>query len=221
VDHAADGNEAIAAAMRLAPDIGFLDVRVPGPDGLAVARALSGRMHIVFVTAVDDHAMEAFDTGAIDYVVKPIDLARLARTGLRLQARLGIGTPPADINAAFGGARPEQTSGPLRWLQASAGGTIKFIAVRDVLYFQSDNKYTRVVRIVRIGDEAFVRKAQKDLAARLDPRQFWHIHRATLVNVDFIDSVGRDALGAMSLALKGRGERFAVSKAFQHQFRGL
>lgn len=90
--------------------------------------------------------------------------------------------------------------------------------MRDVLHFRSDSKYTR---IVRVGDEAFVRKALTDLAAQLDPRQFWQIHRATLVNVDFIDSVGRDALGAMSPALKGRGERLAVSKAFEHQFRGL
>jgi DNA-binding LytR/AlgR family response regulator len=215
VHRATDGNDAIAALTRLAPDIAFLDVRVPGAGGLDVARAASGRAHVVFVTAFDDYAVEAFDQGAIDYVVKPIDLTRLAKTVLRLKSR--IGTPPPDINAALDAPLPRNDGQPLRWLQASVGDTIKFIAVRDVLYFQSDNKYTR---IVRAGDEAFVRKPLKDLAAQLDARQFWQIHRATLVNVDYIDTVARDALGAMSVVLKGRAERLPVSKAFQHLFRG-
>lgn len=215
VHRATDGDDAIAALIRLAPDIAFLDVRVPGASGLDVARAASGRAHVVFVTAFDDYAVQAFDQGALDYVVKPVELPRLARTVQRLKER--IDTVPPQIDAVLLAPQPRGAAEPLRWLQASVGDTIRFIAVRDVLYFQSDNKYTR---IVRAGDEAFVRKALKDLAAQLDAHQFWQIHRATLVNVDFIDSVARDVLGAMYVVLKARPERLPVSKAFQHLFRG-
>jgi DNA-binding LytR/AlgR family response regulator len=216
VHRATDGHDAAAALARQGPDIAFLDVHVPGASGLDVARVASGRAHVVFITAFDDYAVAAFDHGAVDYLVKPIDLVRLARTVQRLKALLG--TRPPDLRAVLENPTLQPTTQPIRWLQAGSGNSIKFMAVRDVLYFQSDNKYTRVVRT---DDDAFVRRALKDIAAQLDPRQFWQVHRATVVNVDFIDRVGRDAVGGMMIRLKGRPDTLAVSKAYQCLFRGL
>jgi DNA-binding LytR/AlgR family response regulator len=221
-----DGDEALARLMSAPTDIAFLDIRVPGTTGLDIARRFSSRLHVVFVTAHQDFAIEAFERGAVDYVLKPVNLARLATTVERLKGK--IAQPPRDLRetierldaapaatpASANGARTE----PTRWLQATVGHQTKLITIREVLYFQSDSKYTRVVRA---HDEALIRKSLVELLDTLDANQFWQIHRGTLVNTEFIESVVRDGLGGLELVLKGRQERLKVSRSFRHLFKGM
>jgi DNA-binding LytR/AlgR family response regulator len=226
-----DGDEALAHVLTAEPDVAFLDIRVPGTSGLEIARRFSNKVHVVFVTAHQDFAIEAFERGAVDYVLKPINLARLATTVDRLKGRLNgpprdlrevieqIGTPAAAPTA--GGDSAALTTAkaePVRWLQASVGNQTKLITIRDVIYFQSDSKYTRVVRA---QDEALIRKSLLELMEMLDARQFWQIHRGTLVNTEYIESVVRDAFGGLDLVLKGRSERLKVSRSYRHIFKGM
>lgn len=224
-----DGDEALARLMGAPTDIAFLDIRVPGTTGLDIARRFSSKIHVVFVTAHQDFAIEAFERGAVDYVLKPINLARLATTVERLKSKVtqpprdlretidrldGATSPGATAPAAGAGPRAE----PTRWLQATVGHQTKLITIREVLYFQSDSKYTRVVRA---NDEALIRKSLVELLDTLDANQFWQIHRGTLVNTEFIESVVRDGLGGLELVLKGRQERLKVSRSFRHLFKGM
>jgi DNA-binding LytR/AlgR family response regulator len=228
-----DGDEALAHVLTAEPDVAFLDIRVPGTSGLEIARRFSSKVHVVFVTAHQDFAIEAFERGALDYVLKPINLARLATTVDRLKGRVSspprdlrevieqIGTPATDALAgsAQGSAPAAAARGePVRWLQASVGNQTKLITIRDVIYFQSDSKYTRVVRA---QDEALIRKSLVELMELLDPQQFWQIHRGTLVNTEYIESVVRDAFGGLDLVLKSRGERLKVSRSYHHIFKGM
>ena len=228
-----DGDEALAHVLTAEPDVAFLDIRVPGTSGLEIARRFSSKVHVVFVTAHQDFAIEAFERGALDYVLKPINLARLATTVDRLKGRVSspprdlrevieqIGTPATDTLAgsAQGSAPAAAARGePVRWLQASVGNQTKLITIRDVIYFQSDSKYTRVVRA---QDEALIRKSLVELMELLDPQQFWQIHRGTLVNTEYIESVVRDAFGGLDLVLKSRGERLKVSRSYRHIFKGM
>ena len=221
-----DGDEALARLLSSPPDIAFLDIRVPGTSGLDIARRFSSKLHVVFVTAHQDFAIEAFERGAVDYVLKPVNLARLATTVERLKGKVSQSPrdlrelvdriePPAPVPAGGnGGAKPE----PTRWLQATVGNQTKLITIREVLYFQSDSKYTRVVRA---NDEALIRKSLVELLEMLDANQFWQIHRGTLVNTEFIESVVRDGFGGLELVLKGRDERLKVSRSFRHLFKGM
>ena len=222
-----DGDEALAHVLTAEPDVAFLDIRVPGTSGLEIARRFSNKVHVVFVTAHQDFAIEAFERGAVDYVLKPINLARLATTVDRLKGRLN--GPPRDLRevieqiaapaaAGEGAAATAAKAEPVRWLQASVGNQTKLITIRDVIYFQSDSKYTRVVRA---QDEALIRKSLLELMEMLDQRQFWQIHRGTLVNTEYIESVVRDAFGGLDLVLKGRGERLKVSRSYRHIFKGM
>lgn len=216
-----DGDDAVAFLMKETPDIAFLDIQVPGTTGLDIARKYSGRMHIVFVTAHQDHAIEAFERGAVDYLLKPLQVARLATTVERLQGKMS--SAPAEVRDAIehlaapapaGAHKPE----PMRWLQATVGNQTKLITLREVIYFQSDSKYTRVVRA---GDEALIRKSLVELMETLDTQTFWQIHRGTLVNTDCIESVVRDGFGGLELVLKGRKERLKVSRSYRHLFKGM
>jgi len=218
-----DGDEALARLLSAPPDIAFLDIRVPGTSGLDIARRFSAKLHVVFVTAHQDFAIEAFERGAVDYVLKPVNLARLATTVERLKGK--VSQPPRDVRevidrldtpagASPNGMRAEAT----RWLQATVGNQTKLITIREVLYFQSDSKYTRVVRS---NDEALIRKSLVELLESVDPQQFWQIHRGTLVNTEFIESVVRDGLGGLELVLKVRQERLKVSRSFRHLFKGM
>jgi len=224
-----DGDEALAYMLRERPDVAFLDIQVPGSSGLDIARQFSGRVHIVFVTAHTEHAVEAFERGAVDYLLKPLQTLRLASTIERLHGRLADGprpvppevlqsvraagaaetAPPADAGAA---------DGSLRWLQATVGTQTKLIPLREVMYMRSDTKYTR---IVRQRDEVLVRRSLADLLQVVDPKQFWQIHRSTLVNMEYVDAVVRDAFGGMELVLRGRDERLAVSRAHRALFKGM
>ena len=216
---AADGVEALRLLEEHQPDILFLDIQMPGASGREVARAAAGRCHIVFVTAFDQHAVEAFEQGAVDYLLKPVLPARLFATVSRLKER--IGAAPIDSDAVESviaqiGVSPARTA--LRWINASVGQNLRVITVDEVLYFQADNKYTRVVT----GQgEALIRKPLKDLVDELDPQQFWQIHRSTLVNAAAIDRIARDMRGRMLIHVKGRADTLLVSDSYAHLFRQM
>lgn len=217
VAEAADGIQALRCLQEFRPDVLFLDINMPGATGLEVARQASGCSRVVFVTAYDEHAVAAFEHGAIDYVLKPISAARLFTTVGRLKERLG--TPPARLDGVL-----ERLSGPqparayLRWINASVGQNLRLITVDEVAYFQADNKYTRVVTA---AGEALIRKPLKELVEELDPQQFWQIHRSTLVNAGAIAGVTRDFRGRMLVRLKNRDETLLVSETYAHLFRQM
>jgi DNA-binding LytR/AlgR family response regulator len=201
------------------PDLFFLDIHMPGVNGLEAARAIAGRAHVVFVTAYDQYAVEAFERGAVDYVLKPFNEERLGLTVERLRERLE-GKPASveslvELLAGRLGARPAEH---LRWIKASVGTNVRLIPVEEVLFFQSDEKYTRVVTC---DSEALIRKPIKELLDELDPAKFWQVHRATIVNVDHIASVRRGLKDQAEIALKDHRETLVVSRAFTHRFRQM
>ena len=217
------GPAAVEAIDAHGPDIAFLDIRMPGLSGLDVARAASGRCHVVFTTAYDSHAIEAFEAGAVDYLLKPVSAARLAQAVHRLQERLALRQPAAELDtlverlaARMRGHEPEAPR--LRWISASVGDTIKMFSIDEVLFFQSDEKYTRVVTA---DDEAHVRKPLKELAAGLDPDVFWQVHRGVVVRADRIGRATRDDLGRITLQIKGHAETLAVSQAYAWRFKPM
>ena len=214
VGQAADGAQALRMARELAPDIAFLDIRMPGLSGLEVARTFGSRIHVVLVTAYHEHALAAFDEGAVDYLLKPIDPARLARAIERLRARLG--TEPPDLTRLVRQLAPKKA--PPAWLQASVGSTIHFIDLNEVVYFGSELKYTCVVTDQM---EAHIRTPLKELAEQLEDAGFWQIHRGYVVAVKRIAAVSRDADGALWLNLRGHTARLPVSQRFQHRFKGM
>jgi DNA-binding LytR/AlgR family response regulator len=220
VGEAADGVQALRLLDEHRPDVMFLDIQMPGATGLEVARQASGRCHVVFVTAYDQHAVAAFDQGAVDYVLKPVSAARLFTAVSRVKQRLG--SPPARLDAALAGlpagASPATAKQYLRWINASVGQNLKLITVDEISYFQADNKYTRVVTS---EGEALIRKPLKELVEELDPNQFWQIHRSTLVNATSIAGVARDFRGRMLVKLKSRPETLLVSDSYTHRFRQM
>jgi DNA-binding LytR/AlgR family response regulator len=217
VAEAADGVEALCAIERQAPDVLFLDIEMPGMTGLDLARQVQGRCHIVFVTAYQSHAIAAFEQGAIDYVLKPYETARLALTVARVKERLGTAPRPLEgLLAELAQALPLREH--LRWINAPDRDSVRLIAVDDVLYFQADHGYTRVVT----GDgESLIQRSLKELADELDPASFWPIHRSTIVNANAIAGVSRDFRGRVSVKLKARPEKLAVSEAHEHRFRRM
>lgn len=218
VGSTADGVEALRLLVAHKPDILFLDIQMPGMTGLEVAGQAAGRCHIVFVTAFDQHAISAFEQGAIDYVMKPVSVQRLATTVTRLKDRLS--QPPADLSGLLARLQRQVTEGKsyLRWVNASAGNSIKLITVEEVCYFRADTKYTLVVTP---ASESLIRKSIKDLIDELDPNLFWQIHRSTLVNVSSIAGVIRDMRGHLQLKLKQRPEMLPVSESYTHLFRQM
>jgi len=211
------GIEEVIAAHE--PDLFFLDIHMPGVNGLEAARAVAGRAHVVFVTAFDQYAVEAFERGAIDYVLKPFNEERLGVTVERLRERMETKPPSVDalVEQLAGrlGARPAEH---LRWIKASVGSNVRLIPVEEVLFFQSDEKYTRVVTC---DSEALIRKPIKELLDELDPAKFWQIHRATIVNVDHIASVRRGLKDQAEIALRDNRETLVVSRAFTHLFKQM
>jgi DNA-binding LytR/AlgR family response regulator len=214
-----DGGEAIDAVQRLKPDLAFLDIRMPIADGLQVARKAESKTHIVFITAYDDFAVQAFERGAVDYLLKPVDRARLSVTIDRIQARQAAGQP-LDLSTVLSQleARLRTQTERIRWITASVGGSVRMLAVDDVIYFQSDEKYTRVVTS---NDEAYIRMPIKELLPQLDPDVFWQIHRSTIVRVGAIHAVKRDEDGKLQVTLNGKAQTLAVSPSFAARFRGL
>jgi DNA-binding LytR/AlgR family response regulator len=238
-----DGASALQQGLTLQPDLLFLDIRMPGMSGLEAAQALaedwpdSGRPLplLVFVTAYDEYALHAFERAALDYVLKPVQPERLAKTCARLQAALQAReqreqpqtgelalTPMIDqLRALFGavlrrGVR--QATAPLRMIQASAGNTITMIPVGDVLYFEAADKYVRVMTAER---EHLIRTSLRELLVQLDPQQFWQIHRGTVVRADVIASASRDESGKLTLSLRGHPAKLSVSRLYADQFKGM
>jgi len=216
-----NGIDAWDDALALEPDICFLDIRMPGLTGLDVAQRLarlSEPPQLVFVTAYGDHALTAFEAGAVDYVLKPVDDARLAQTVARLRNRQAAAQPSAQaMQALLQQLLPAVQRPPARPIQASLGREIKLIAPEEVIYFESDSRYTRVVFE---GGEALIRTPLKELLATLDGAQFWQVHRSVLVNSRHIASALRVDENSMQLTLKGREERLPVSRQFQSLFKG-
>jgi DNA-binding LytR/AlgR family response regulator len=215
---AEDGRQAIRALEDQKPDVLFLDIQMPEATGLEVARLASGRCHVVFVTAYDQYAVAAFEEGAVDYVMKPLSGARIATAVQRVKERLKA--TPANLNGLLDNLAdpPRPTGQYLRWINASHGEDVQLITIEEVKYFQSDTKYTRVVAARR---EGLIRKSIKELVAELDPSTFWQMHRATIVNLNAVESVGRDMNGHVVLRLKERPEVLQVSQPYAHLFRQM
>lgn len=211
VGEAEDGIAASRLIEQLQPQIAFLDVCMPSLNGIEVARLSGSRCHVVFLTAFQDYAVDAFDHGAVDYLLKPLDNARLAVTVQRLKSALA--QQPSDLS----GLQATKAAGKLQWIQASTGSQLRFISINDVLCFCADAKYTCVVTR---KFEAHIRTTIKDLAMQLDADQFWQISRSTIVNVAAIQSVQRID-GNLSLRVSDTGPALTVSQAYQHQFRQM
>ena len=225
IGEAKNGEEAVELVEQLKPDLTFLDIRMPGKTGMEAARDIGDRSQIVFVTAYDQYAVEAFERGAIDYVLKPTEPDRLKVTVDRLKQRLERPSERANVNdsvQAMLSQLAEKIAAPkqkhLQWIQASIGQDLRMIPVEDILFFRSDEKYTCVQTA---SFEALIRKPVRDLAEELDPSLFWQIHRATLVNVNAIEGVTRDIRGRHLVLVKGRPEKLEVSRSFLHLFKQM
>ena len=220
VAECADGLAAIEAIESLRPGIVLLDIRMPGLSGLEVARAASEASQIIFITAYQEHALAAFDEGAVDYVLKPIVPERLQRALERARARLRdeVKTDLGAILTAVQRQLAASTKPGIRWITANLANTVRLYPVDDVLFFQSQEKYTRVVTA---RDEAFIRTPLRELIAALDPETFWQVHRSVIVRVGAIEAVDRDRNGHLTLRLRGRSDKLPVSSALQHRFRGM
>jgi len=216
---AGDGLQALAALERHKPDVLFLDIQMPGMTGLEVARKASGRCHVVFVTAYDQYAVSAFEQGAIDYVMKPLSMARLSQSVRRLRERLDAA--PANLDGLLdklAGRLEGRKREYLRWVTASQGAETRLITMEEILYFRSDNKYTIVATAEQ---DSLIRIPIRDLAEQLDPELFWQVHRGTLVNVNFIAGIARDFRGHLALRLKKRTETLAVADSYAHRFKQM
>jgi len=249
-----DGASALKHGLALQPDVLFLDIRMPGMSGLEAAQALAedwpdaGRPLplLVFVTAYDEYALHAFERAALDYVLKPVQPERLAKTCERLQATLQARAQPqsgelalapmidqlrtlfgAGISAApgapgaphqAGAGAPAAPAAPLRMIQASAGNTITMVPVSEVLYFEAADKY---VRVITAGREHLIRTSLRELLLELDPQQFWQIHRGTVVRAEMIASASRDDAGKLTLSLRGHPAKLSVSRLYADQFKGM
>jgi DNA-binding LytR/AlgR family response regulator len=215
-----DGIEALEALATHRPQVIFLDIRMPGASGLDVARAASGA-HIIFTTAYEEYALQAFDQGAIDYLLKPVSADRLSVALIRVRERLKTGSTQdlsAIINLLEERLATRRGAETIKWVTASTGNTAKMFAIDDVLFFQAQDKYTRVVTL---EDEALIRAPLKELVSELDPDQFWHVHRSVIVRVNAIQSVRRGEDGKLTLRIKGRGDELPVSSALSSRFRGM
>ena len=241
-----DGESAVTKSLELAPDVVFMDIRMPGMTGLEAARALAEDWPdgdrpfplLVFVTAYDQYALEAFDRAAFDYLLKPVQPARLASTCRRLQDALAARTASAPAAAAELGKIVEQLRGllgatvtgaagtaavpaskaPLQVIQAGVGNAIHIVPIGEVLYFEAADKYVRVVTAER---EHLIRTSLRELVPALDVSSFWQIHRGTVVRADAIASATRDEVGKLSLSLRGRPEKLFVSRLYSHLFKAM
>jgi DNA-binding LytR/AlgR family response regulator len=210
-----NGADALAAFEARPTDAAFLDIRMPVMSGLDVAREIAGRTHVVFVTAYDEYAIAAFDEGAVDYLLKPVSPERIDKVVARLKARLA--DSPQDL-AALIARLAARDGGRLKWIRASLGNAMRMIAVDDVLYFQAEDKYTKVVAA---DGEALIKKPIKELYDELDPDAFWQVHRGTIVNLRAIARVERDWRDQPVITVKGRDEKLVVSRTFAHRFKAM
>lgn len=223
---ARNGREAIEQFERLQPDICFLDVQMPGLSGVDAARAIGRRAHLVFVTAFEQYALQAFEHGVLDYLVKPLEPARLAETVARLQERLRASQPVPDAAALIEQLAQQLQRGgnaPLHWIRASVGQELRLIAVDEIEYLRSDEKYSLVAWRGDGGrpGEALIRTPLKELLAQLDPAHFMQVHRSVVVNLRSISHVIRGENETADVHLKGRKEVLPVSRSYLHLFKQM
>jgi DNA-binding LytR/AlgR family response regulator len=219
---AANGVDAWDAFLEHEPEVCFLDIRMPGLSGIDVARRIGAQSQVVFATAYGDHALAAFDAGAVDYLLKPVDAERLGQTVVRLQARLSPSMPPqadpAALQALLAQLAAQTRRAPtLQVLQAGVGREVRLIRCDEVIYFESDTRYTRVVHE---GGDALIRTPLKELIAQLDEQLFWQVHRSVIVNHRHVAAAVRVDEGHMHITLRGRPETLPVSRHFQGLFKG-
>ncbi len=219
---ASNGVDAVTMFRQLQPDIVFLDIRMPGQSGIEAARHLHGHCHIVFVTAYDQYAVDAFEHGAMDYLLKPVSAERLATTCQRLRQRLDAPRPDIGGKLEELAKLLQQGEAPkpkyLRWIQAQVGNSLRMVSTKEILFFQSDDKYTLVQTAQA---EMLIRKTLKELADELDPDEFWRIHRSTLVRVDAIAEVTRDDRGRQMLKVRNFPTALEVSRNHSHLFQQM
>lgn len=214
-----NGVEALAAWKEYAPDVAFLDIRMPGKSGLEVAAEIGDSAHVIFVTAYDEHAIAAFRNGAADYLLKPVEVSRLQETVQRLQKRIAelpVSAPKdltAMVKSLLEQVKPAQH---LKWIRASVGNVTRLIHTDDILFFQSDTKYTR---IVTKDSEAFVRTPIRELLDGLDADVFWQVHRGTIVNAHAVDRAVREQPEKLVLHMRGNAEKLVVSRAYYSLFK--
>jgi DNA-binding LytR/AlgR family response regulator len=216
-----NGLEAAAAIEEQLPDLAFLDIQMPGLTGLEVAQGIEGTTRVVFVTAFDDYAVQAFEAEALDYVLKPVTLERLARTVQRV--RRALEREPLEGPALAGALRrllggAQRAQPPLRYIRASAGDITHQVDVDEVLFFQADDKYTCVHTA---SAEHLIRTPIQELAQQLDPDAFWQVHRSTLINLRFLAGTRRDEASRLWLRLKGHAHELPVSRAYVHLFKAM
>jgi DNA-binding LytR/AlgR family response regulator len=249
VASAVNGADAWDSFLELEPEVCFLDIRMPGLSGIDVARRIAGQAQVVFVTAFDDHALAAFDAGAVDYLLKPVDAERLSQTVARLQSRLAGAPakltsdlvppdghaselhapdllsptlPKADLQSLLQQLSKQTRRPPnLSVLQAAVGREVRLIRTDEVVYFESDSRYTRVVHGAGAGaGDALIRTPLKELLTQLDEQLFWQVHRSVIVNHRHVAAAVRVDEGHMHLTLRGRPETLPVSRHFQGLFKG-
>lgn len=229
-----DGLSAVEKALALLPDVLFLDIRMPGLTGLDVAQRVADRWpddrtqpEVVFVTAYDQYAVDAFEHAAVDYLLKPVERTRLERTVERLEQRLAPAVresaPPADLQRLLGEIRQAMgqggaQGGGLRVIRAAVGNAVRLIPIEEVFYFQATDKY---VSVITAEGEALLRTSLKELTDQLDPERFWQIHRGTVVNVTEVRAAVRDRLGRLSVQLKSRTELLPVSRQYAERFKQM
>ncbi len=226
IGHARNGREAVNCFERLHPDVCFLDVHMPGLSGIEAAQRIGTRAHLVFVTAYDQYAVQAFDQGALDYLVKPVERVRLAETVRRVRQRVQSAQPAlateAMLNQLAVGLRTllPHTPTPLQWIRAQVGQTLRLICVEDIDYIRADLKYTAILWRADGGQpaEALIRTPLKDLLEQLDTRQFVRIHRSYVVNLRAVSHIRRGDNETAELHLKDRRDVLPVSRSFHHVF---
>ena len=227
IAQARNGREAVEQFEAQRPDMCFLDVHMPGLSGVEAARYIGRRAHLVFVTAFDQYAVQAFEHGALDYLVKPVESARLADTVARLQQRLRAAQPAADTEALIeriaAHLRKDKVPAPLQWIRASVGQLVRLISVDEIDYLRSDEKYTRIAWRGDQGKaaDALIRTPLKELITQLDATHFAQVHRAVVVNLRAISHVTRSENETANIHLKGRSEVLPVSRNYLHLFRQM
>ena len=218
---AENGLEALALIDTCRPAIAFLDIKMPGLTGIEVARKVSTDCRVVFITAFDQYAIEAFENEAVDYILKPVTDTRLRKTIQRLRKQLSdISNPPVDLSQTMerllAAMRDRDGSGYLQWIKVRHGEEVRLIAVADVCYFKAEDKYT----VVKTSNgESLIKKTIRQLAEELDPDQFWQIHRGTIISVHQIAGVSRSFAGRLIVKLKDLPDTLTVSRSYAHLFK--
>ncbi|HEY7639127.1 MAG TPA: LytTR family DNA-binding domain-containing protein [Steroidobacteraceae bacterium] len=215
-----DGLSALEALEHYRPRVALLDIRMPGVSGLEVARAAGTQCHVIFITAYEEYALRAFDEGAVDYLLKPVARERLSLAIERARSRLNSGAP-VDMTALIDMVQARLSAGGkqgIKWITASVGNAVKMFSIDEVLFFQAQDKYTRVVTA---DSEGNIRTPLKELAAALDAETFWQVHRSVIVRIGAIRAVEKGEDGKLQLTVRGREDVLPVSSTFQHRFRGM